>query len=225
MKKFVCKLCGYVHEGDTPPEICPLCGAPASEFIEEDNAPVDTVTEAAGKTVEEVKPGMDPTVLYALTYGLYVVGAMDTDGRPVGCIINTCFQVTSQNPRLAISINKDNYTYDVIRRTRRFSLSIIAEDTDPMIISWFGFTTSRDRDKYADFGYELADGVPLVNGIFCGRLILEAEKFVDCGTHFVVIARLSGTVPGNGTPMTYAYYHKVIKGKAPKNAPTYVAEG
>lgn len=224
MKKFVCKLCGYVYEGETPPESCPLCGAPASEFREEDDAPVVTVKEKDNKSVEAVKPGYDPTVLYGLTYGLYVVGAMDTDGRPVGCIINTCFQVTSKDPRLAVSINKDNYTYDVIRRTGKFSLSIIAEDTDPMTISWFGFCSSRDNDKYADFGYELADGVPLVNGKFCGRLILEAEKFVDCGTHFVVIGHLIGTIPGEGTPMTYAYYHKVIKGKAPKNAPTYTGD-
>ena len=52
---------------------------------------------------------MDITVLFKLTYGLYVVGAYD-GLRPVGCIINTCFQVTSQNPILAISMNKNNYT-------------------------------------------------------------------------------------------------------------------
>ena len=52
---------------------------------------------------------MDITVLFKLSYGLYVVGAMD-EARPVGCIINTCFQVTSQNPILAISLNKNNYT-------------------------------------------------------------------------------------------------------------------
>ena len=224
MKKFVCKLCGYIHEGDTPPESCPLCGAPASEFYERDDAPVTIVAEADAKDVEVVKPGMDLTVLYNLSYGLYVVGAMDTDERPVGCIINTCFQVTSKDPRLAVSINRDNYTYEVIRRTGRFSLSIIAEDTDPMVISMFGFTTSRSRDKYADFGYEVADGTPLVNGKFCGRMILIVEQMVDCGTHFVIIGRLAGTLPGSGKPMTYAYYHSVIKGRAPKNAPTYIGD-
>ena len=56
---------------------------------------------------------MDITVLFKLTYGLYVVGAYD-GLRPVGCIINTCFQVTSQNPILAISMNKNNYTLKAI---------------------------------------------------------------------------------------------------------------
>ena len=223
MKKFVCKICGYVHEGDAPPEECPLCGAPASDFEEEDAAqqsdsPIEKTSEAT------LDAQMDLTVLYKLTYGMYVVGVMDAGNRPVGCIINTCFQVTSQDPRLAISLNKDNYTFEVIRRTRKFSLSIIAEDTDTSVISWFGFCSSRDRDKYADFGYDVAMGVPLVHGKFCGRLILTAERFVDCGTHFVIIARLDGTIPGAGVPMTYAYYHSVVKGKAPKSAPTYQAE-
>ena len=166
---------------------------------------------------------MDITVLFKLTYGLYVVGAMDGE-RPVGCIINTCFQVTSQNPILAISLNKNNYTLYAIKRARRFSLSILAEDTNPAIISSFGFCSSCDNDKYADYGYDMTEGAPMVKGKFAGRLVLDALNFVDNETHVVVLARLVDTVKGEGTPMTYDYYHRVVKGKAPKNAPTYVAE-
>ncbi len=166
---------------------------------------------------------MDITVLFKLTYGLYVVGAMDGE-RPVGCIINTCFQVTSQNPILAISLNKNNYTLDAIKRAGRFSLSILAEDTNPAIISSFGFCSSCDNDKYADYGYDMTEGAPMVKGKFAGRLVLDALNFVDNETHVVVLARLVDTVKGEGTPMTYDYYHRVVKGKAPKNAPTYVAE-
>ncbi len=163
---------------------------------------------------------MDTTVLYNLTYGLYIVGAF-MDGRAVGCTINTCFQVTSQNPLVAICLNKNNYTLEAVRQNKRFSLSILAEDSDPMLIGRFGFTTSRDTDKYEPFGMEVVDMVPCVKGKFAGRLILEAEKFVDCETHDIVVARLVDTVPGSGIPMTYAYYHNVIKGTAPKNAPTF----
>lgn len=163
---------------------------------------------------------MDTTVLYNLTYGLYIVGAF-MDGRAVGCTINTCFQVTSQNPLVAICLNTNNYTLEAVRQNKRFSLSILAEDSDPMLIGRFGFTTSRDTDKYEPFGMEVVDMVPCVMGKFAGRLILEAEKFVDCETHYIVVARLVDTVPGSGIPMTYAYYHNVIKGTAPKNAPTF----
>ena len=166
---------------------------------------------------------MDITVLFKLTYGLYVVGAMDGE-RPVGCVINTCFQVTSQNPILAISLNKNNYTLQAIQRSKRFSLSIIAEETDPTVIGTFGFCSSRDNDKYAEYGVEMAEGAPIVKGLFAGRLILDALNFVDNETHIVVMARLVDTIKGEGTPMTYEYYHRVVKGRAPKNAPTYVPD-
>lgn len=166
---------------------------------------------------------MDITVLFKLSYGLYVVGCMDGE-RPVGCTINTCFQVTSENPIFAISLNKNNYTLEAIKRNPRFSLSILAEDSDPGVIGQFGFCSSRNVDKYADYGYDVVDGAPIVKGRFAGRLILDALNFVDGETHMVVLARLVETVRGEGTPMTYDYYHRVVKGKAPKTAPTFVAE-
>ncbi|MGM9851708.1 MAG: flavin reductase [Muribaculaceae bacterium] len=165
---------------------------------------------------------MDTTALFKLTYGLYIVGTLDGE-RPVGCTINTCFQVTSQNPILAISLNKNNYTLDAIRRSRRFSLSVVAEESDWSVIGSFGFHTSRDVDKYADYGYEMLSGAPIVNGTFAARLVLDAINFVDNETHVVVLARLVDAVKGSGKPMTYEYYHAVVKGSAPKNAPTYVA--
>lgn len=166
---------------------------------------------------------METNAIYNITYGLYVVGCY-SDGKPAGCIINTCFQVTSENPTLAICLNKKNHTLDCIKKNPRFCVSIISEETDPMIISSFGFRSARDVDKYTDFGYDKLDGTPAVKGNFCGRLILDAINFIDCGSHVIVIGKLVASHGGNGTPMTYAYYHKVIKGSAPKNAPTYRAE-
>lgn len=163
---------------------------------------------------------MDTKVLYNLSYGLYIIGVFK-DGRPAGCVVNTCFQVTSEDPLLVVSLNKNNYTLEAIKDTKRFSVSILSEDTDPELIGKFGFYSSRDTDKYADVGYEVYGNTPCVKGKFAGRLILQAENFVDCGTHVLVLARLTDTVAGEGVPMTYAYYHNVIKGTAPKNAPTY----
>ena len=163
---------------------------------------------------------MDKTVLRNLSYGMYVLGACD-DGRPVGCIINTCIQVTSIDPVVAISVNKDNYTYEVIRRTGKFTISIIPEDVDPLIIPVFGFQCSKEKDKYKDFSYEISCGVPLLKSKFAGQLICEVTGMTDCGTHCVILGKVTDTRRGEGIPMTYDYYHKVIKGNAPKNAPTY----
>lgn len=164
---------------------------------------------------------LDATVLYNLTYGLYIVGAFK-DGRPVGCVVNTCFQVTSINPMVAVSINKDNFTLEAIRATKRFSLSSCRTDFAGLT-GKFGFYSGRDTDKYADFGFDAVGYTPCVKGDFAGRMILEVETLVDCETHVLVIARVADTVQGQGTPMTYAYYHNVIKGTAPKNAPTFRA--
>lgn len=163
---------------------------------------------------------MDLKVLYSLSYGVYIVGAFK-DGRPVGCTINTCFQITGQEPILAISLNKNNFTLQAVTETGRFSVSILSEYTDPMLIGRFGFFSSKDTDKYEGIGYDIVDYVPCVNGSFAGRLILETVKTVDCGTHTIVLARLIDTVDGTGVPMTYSYYHNVIKGKEPPSAPLY----
>lgn len=166
---------------------------------------------------------MSTNALHNITYGLYVVGCW-SDGKPAGCIVNTCFQVTSENPSLAICLNKKNHTLDAIKKHPRFCLSIVSEQTDPLVIGTFGFRSSLDVDKYAEFGYELLNGTPAVKGTFCGRLVVEASQFIDAGTHTIVIGRLIDSQSGSGKPMTYAYYHEVIKGSAPKNAPTYRPE-
>lgn len=166
---------------------------------------------------------MDIKTLQNITYGLYVVGTSD-NGRPTGCIINTCFQVTSENPIVAISMNKNNYTHDVIARHRKFSLAILAEESDTSLITAFGFQSGRDRNKYDGYDYSWENGVPILKGKFSGHIVCEVLHIADNETHDVIFARVIDTIADNGTPMTYAYYHHVIKGKAPKNAPTYVKE-
>lgn len=167
---------------------------------------------------------MDLTILYQLSYGMYIVSAND-NGRPTGCVINTCMQITNEPNTLAISLNKDNYTYDVIKRAKRFSLSILSEDTPANVISAFGFFSGRNKDKFADCKYSMNDGLPLVEENCCGYLLCDVLSFEDRGTHMVIFASLTNTLKGvSALPMTYAYYHRVVKGKAPKNAPTYQAE-
>lgn len=166
---------------------------------------------------------MNITALQKITYGLYVVGTSD-NGRPTGCIINTCFQVTSENPIIAISMNKNNYTHDAIVHHRRFSLAILAEESDASLITTFGFQSGRDKNKYEGRDYIWQNDVPVLKGKFAGHIVCELLHIADNETHDVLFARVVDTLPDDGTPMTYAYYHQVIKGRAPKNAPTYVEE-
>ena len=125
---------------------------------------------------------------------------------------------------VAISMNKNNYTHDVIVRHRKFSLAILAEESDTSLITTFGFQSSRNKNKYEGYDYSWKDDVPILNGKFSGHIICEVLHFANNETHDVIFARVTDTIADDGTPMTYAYYHNVIKGKAPKNAPTYVKE-
>ena len=167
---------------------------------------------------------MDLTVLRQISYGMYVVGARE-DGKNAGCVINTCIQVTSEQPVMAICLNKNNYTYGVVSRQKQFTLSILSEQTDPLVIPYFGFSSSRDNDKFAKVPSAMWHELPVLQENSCGNLYCRVIHIEDMGTHGVIFARLEDTAPGlSASPMTYSYYHRVIKGKAPKSAPTYQAE-
>lgn len=167
---------------------------------------------------------MDKTVLYDLTYGLYAIGVKDK-GRDCGCIVNTVFQISVEGPIIALSMNKENYTYEVIKQTNRFSVSILSEKTDPEVINRLGFVSGKDNDKWNHFAYEHMDDLPIVKENALGHMICEVQSMVETNTHFVILAKVVNAKKDVvATAMTYAYYHHVIKGKAPKKAPTYQEE-
>ena len=90
---------------------------------------------------------MDLSVLHKLTYGMYAVGTLDGI-RPAGCIVNTVIQVTSDNPVIAVSMNKNNFTYEAIKKSGRFSISILSEAVERNVIAELGFACGRKMDKF-----------------------------------------------------------------------------
>ena len=149
---------------------------------------------------------MDKSVLWKISYGMYALTVMDGE-RPTGCIINTAVQVTSDNPTIAISVNKNNYTFTALEKSGKFALTILSEAT-PQNFSW-----------------EMKNGLPVITDKTSGYITAEVLGKYEMETHFVILARVvDAEVLGDYTPMTYKYYHDVIKGKAPKNAPTYQEE-
>ena len=162
-------------------------------------------------------------VLRNLSYGLYLIGVMDGE-RPCGCIVNTVFQVTSENPIVAISMNKNNYTWELLEREGRFAVSILSEKTRKEVIQKLGFVSGRDHDKYEGIDYTMRDGLPVLNEQCCGALICKVVSVTETPTHMVVLASVAEAYELAATvPMTYRYYHEVIRGGAPKNAPSYIA--
>lgn len=166
---------------------------------------------------------MDKKIFRDISYGMYVVTT--SSERNVGCIINTLTQITSENPIISISLNKDNYTNQVIKEVKKFAVSIISEKTNPNLIATFGFQTSKENDKFKNFKYEYIDNLPVIKEETTGYLICEVTEIIDCQTHDIFVAKVINTNKENDNiPMTYKYYHEVIKGKAPKKAPTFIEE-
>ena len=167
---------------------------------------------------------MDMSVLWKLSYGMYAVGTLDEE-RPTGCLVNTVVQITSENPIIAVSMNKDNFTYKAIKECGKFSISILSEQTSQNTIARLGFCSGCEVDKFDGLEYMYLDGMPIVKENACGYIGAEVISMTETETHFIILGRVTNTMKGvNVDPMTYKYYHEVIKGKAPKNAPTYQAE-
>ncbi len=163
---------------------------------------------------------MDKKVLRNLSYGVYVVTSKDND-KNVGCIANSAMQVTSSNPTIAVSINHDNYTNKVIKKTKKFGLSILKENSNSKIIGEFGFKTSKDNDKFENISYEEIDGIPLITDS-CGKIVCKVIDVMETDTHTVFLGEvIKADGYTNDNPMTYKYYHEKLKGTSPKNAPTY----
>ncbi len=168
---------------------------------------------------------MNKVALYKITYGLYIVTS-GQGGKFNGQIANSMFQVTSNPGSVAISINKENYTHGLIKLSRKFVISILAQSAPMNFIGLFGFKSGRDINKLENIKTKSGvTKVPIVLENTVAYIEVELEKELDCGTHTIFVGNIvEGDLIGNEEPMTYAYYQQVKGGKSPKTAPTYVQD-
>ena len=166
---------------------------------------------------------MNKNAFRNFSYGVYVISTWD-EGRPTGCIANSAMQITSDPATIAISINHDNYTNKCINIAKKFAISILGENSDPKIIGTFGFKSGKDVNKFDSVKYEIKENMPIVTE-GCAYITCEVINKMETDTHTIFLGKvLEADIISDSEPMTYAYYHKVVKGKSPKNAPTYIAE-
>ena len=189
-------------------------------------AQLDTLADAIASTLPIAKPApaaaaapvagaTDPTALFKLSYGLFVVTTREGE-KDNGCITNTCIQVASNPNRLAIAVNKQNFTHDLIARTGVFNVSVLTETANFDLFKRFGFASGRDTDKFAGFTAvkRTANGLlavtESVNAVFSGHVV----EAVDCGSHTLFVADITESEVLPGAPsVTYAYYFAHIKPK------------
>ena len=168
---------------------------------------------------------MNSKTLHQISYGLYIVTARKGD-KINGQIANTVFQITSKPPTLAVSINKENYTHEFIKESRSLVVNVLDRDTAMVFIGRFGFKSGRDIDKFDGIKHRLSQlGNPILEENSTAFLEVRVDKEIDVGTHTIFIGEVfDADIISDGEPMTYAFYHLVKKGKAPKAAPTYIEE-
>ncbi len=167
---------------------------------------------------------MDKKALYKMTYGLYIVSTT-IDGKDSGCVVNTLEQVTSQPPKMCVAINKDNFTEQQIEKSEFFAAVALTQDVDMKLIGGFGFWSSRDKNKFEGLKYKRdLNGAPYLTEKTAARYSLKLVDKLDLGTHVMLIGEVQDAeVLSEADPLTYSYYHKHLKGRTPKNAPSYQA--
>lgn len=155
---------------------------------------------------------MDDKALFRLTSGLFLlIAKTDKDN---GCIINTVLQVTASPVRITVVVNRNNYTHDMIKETKKFNVSVLSETAPMDLYKRFGYVSGRDTDKFN--GYKSTarseNGLLYIteysNAYISGKVIEEK----DLGTHTLFIADVTNAqILSDETSVTYDYYQKNVK--------------
>jgi len=157
---------------------------------------------------------MDNSTLFKLEYGLYVLTARDGD-KDNGCIINTVLQVTS-TPSLigVIAVNKQNYTHDMIMKSKEFNISVLTVETPFEVIKRFGFQSGGTVDKFSDYKdiQKSKNGNIYLTRYSNAYLSFQVTDTIDFGSHTMFRANITdGEVIGKADSLTYAFYQRHIK--------------
>ena len=158
---------------------------------------------------------MNKKAMYNLSYGLFVLTARSGE-KDNGCIINTAGQVTSTPNRITVTVNKENYTNDMIRESGKFNISVLSERADFALFRHFGFQSGRTVDKFADYSAckRSENGLYYITQGTNAYLSATVEQTIDLGSHTMFIASVEDMdVLSQDPSATYAYYQSSIKPK------------
>ena len=162
---------------------------------------------------------MDPKALFNVTYGLYLLTTREL-GCDNGCIINSVMQVANEPERIAVSVQKNNKTHDMIKVSGMLCVSTITESADFSLFQRFGMQSGRNTDKFSGFsGAERTQSTLYrLNRNTNAYFVATVDSEIDLGTHTLFIATVcEAETVGNEAPCTYSYYQSNIKPKPQKS--------
>ncbi len=163
---------------------------------------------------EETANKSDPTALFKLGYGLYVVTCRDGQ-KDNGLIVNTVSQVADSPNRIAVTINKQNYSHHIIKQTGVLNVNCLTVDAPFRTFENFGFQSGRTADKFAGIEeLRSSNGLRFLPRDINALLSLKVEQYVDLGSHGMFLCSVTESrVISSAESMTYAYYHANVKPK------------
>jgi len=156
----------------------------------------------------------DLTALFKLGYGLYVITSNDGQ-KDNGIIVNTVVQVTNTPNRIAVVINKDSYSHEIIKKTGIMNVNCLTTEAPFSLFENFGFQSGRNVNKFEGIEASYSqNGLPVLNNYINAFISLKSEQYIDLDTHGMFIcsvdeARVITKVP----TMTYNYYQNNVKPK------------
>lgn len=156
----------------------------------------------------------DLTALFNIGYGLYVVTSNDGK-KDNGLIVNTVTQVTNTPNRIAVTINKNNYSHHVIKQTGVMNINCLSVDAPFSVFEKFGFVSGRNVDKFADCTPLRSDnGLVFLPRYINSFMSLKVEQYIDIDTHGMFICSVTeARVLSDRETMTYTYYQNNVKPK------------
>ncbi len=156
----------------------------------------------------------DLTALFRIGYGLYVVTSNDGK-KDNGLIVNTVIQLTDTPNRVAVNINKANYSHHVIKQTGMLNVNCLSTEAPFSVFQQFGFQTGRSVDKFAGQTVHRSDnGLVFLDKYINAFMSLKVEDYVDLGTHGMFICSVTeARVMSTQETMTYTYYQNNVKPK------------
>ncbi len=157
---------------------------------------------------------MDPAALYRIEYGLYLVTTRDGQ-KDNGMIVNAVQQLTATPELVAVTVNKQTYSHDLIEKSGVMNVHCLAERTPFSVFERFGLQSGRAVDKFEGLAPDRTEnGLALWREYATAYLSLAVERYVDMGTHGMFICRITASEVLTKEPtMTYSYYHKAVKPK------------
>ncbi|MBR6523166.1 MAG: flavin reductase [Clostridia bacterium] len=209
--KEMLSSCKNITFAETPVQILSALNAQSTDSL---GALADELCRDYIAQDSETADKNDLSALFNIGYGLYVVTSNDGK-KDNGLIVNTITQVTNTPNRVAVTINKDNYSHHVIKQAGKMNVNCLSTDAPFSVFEQFGFQSGRQTDKFKNLKPLRSDnGLAFLPRYINSFMSLEVEQYIDLDTHGMFICSITeARVISAAETMTYTYYQNNVKPK------------